>query len=126
MVAGSSSAAHYNVEDERKDPYSIFNTYRRLLILRRTDDALRDGSQESINDDDKDVFTFVRRSGDRTVLVALNMSAHTRRVAFYPAATGVRGTKLVPLYSSPATVKKSLPLNRVELAPFGALVAVVQ
>jgi alpha-glucosidase len=120
------SAAQYNVEAERKDPESIYNTYKHLLALRKTDPALRDGMQESVNDDDKDVFSFIRRSGDRTVLVALNMSSRPHTVAYYPATTGVRGTKLTTLYSSPARFTKTLPLNRVELAPYGALVAAIQ
>src|SRR5580698_1514410 len=69
----SPSAAKYNVQVESQDPDSIFNTYKRLLALRKSDRALRDGSQQSINETDRDVFAFLRHSGDKTVLVALNM-----------------------------------------------------
>ena len=69
------SAAEVNVAAESKNPDSIFNAYKRLLALRKSDAALRDGSYEALNENDPNVFAFLRRSGDRTVLVALNMSA---------------------------------------------------
>jgi alpha-glucosidase len=115
------SASTYNVETETKDPNSIFSVYKHLLSLRKTDPALRDGTQESINNDDPNVFAFLRRSGDRTVLVALNMSNHAHTVAFHLSA----GTKLTPLLTTPSMSTQAIPLDRVALPPFGTIVAVV-
>jgi alpha-glucosidase len=119
------SSAAYNVATESKDPNSIFNTYKRLLALRKTDPAIRDGSQESVNNDDPNVFAYLRRGGKRTVLVALNMSSHPHTVAFHLGATGIAGTRLTPLYSAPPA-SGTIPLDRVELPPFAALVAAVE
>jgi alpha-glucosidase len=119
------SAAQYNVETEKRDPDSIFNAYKRLLALRKTDPALRDGSYVAVNEDDPNVFAFLRRSGEETVLVALNMSAKPRTEAFHLAAKGVRGTTAQPLYSSPA-LAGVLRLAHIELPPFGALVARIE
>ncbi len=118
------SASAYNVENERKDPNSIFSTYKRLLALRKSDPALRDGSQESINNSDKDVFAFVRKVPGRTVVVALNMSAHARTVSF--AGSGIGGTRLTPLLNTASPSAEAIPLDHVELAPFAALVAAVE
>ena len=120
------SAATYNVEAESKDPNSIYNTYKRLLALRKTDAALRDGSQESVNESDRDVFAFIRRTGDRTVLVALNMSDHPHTMAFRLSDKGISGTKLAPLFTSPEPGSESIPLDHVVLPPFGTLVAAVE
>ena len=120
------SAAKYNVEAESKDPDSIFNAYKRLLALRKTEQALRDGSQESINDNDPNVFAFLRKSGDAAVLVALNMSRSQRTVAFHLAEKGVRGTMVTALYSSPNQPEGSLSLDHVVLPPFGALVVSIK
>jgi alpha-glucosidase len=120
------SSTTYNVESENKNPDSIYNCYKRLLALRKSDPALRDGSQESIDKDDPSVFAFLRRNGDATVLVALNMSARERIVKLNLAGNGVRGTTLEPLYSSPAQTAATIPLDRVLLPPFGALVAAVR
>jgi len=119
------SAQKVNVEAESKDPDSILNAYKRLLALRKTDPALRDGSYEAVNENDPNVFTFLRRSGDETVLVTLNMSGKARTVAFHLAGKGVRGTSLMPLYSSPAS-NGPVRLDHVELAPFAAVVGRVE
>jgi alpha-glucosidase len=118
------SATQYNVEAESKDPDSIFNTYKRLLALRKTEQALRDGSQESINEDDPDVFAFLRKSGNRAVLVALNMSDKPRTVKFDWASHGVQGMRLTSLYASPELSGDNT--NVVTLAPFAAMVARIE
>jgi alpha-glucosidase len=119
------SAAQYNVEAERRDPSSIYNAYRRLLALRKSDPALRDGSYEAVNVTDPNVFTFLRRNGDETVLVALNMSSAAHTVAYHLADAGAHGSALEPLYSSTER-GDSISLDHVALPPFAALVARVK
>jgi alpha-glucosidase len=115
------TSTKYNVETESKDPDSIFNAYKRLLSLRKTEPALREGAQIGINNDDKDVFAFVRTTGDATIVVALNMSSKSQKIGLDWKSAGISGAKLVPLYSS---MKISTDAgNRVELPPFAALVA---
>jgi alpha-glucosidase len=118
------SATTYNVETERADPNSIFSTYKRLLALRKSDPALRDGVQQSINPTDKDVFAFVRKTSSRTVVVALNMSGHARTVSF--AGSGLAGAHLTPILNTATPSTEAIPLDHVELAPFAALVAAVE
>jgi alpha-glucosidase len=119
-----SSASRYNVQDESKDPSSIFNTYKRLLALRKSDLALRVGSQQSINETDRDVFAFLRRSGDKTVLVALNMSDKPHTIKFDWTSHGVKGSHLTELYASPAFSAGKAGV--VTLEPFASLVAAVE
>ena len=115
------TSKQYNVESESKDPESILNCYKRLLSLRKSESALRYGEQVSINDNDPDIFAFLRRSGDETVLVALNMSGKSRTIQFDFKTAGVQGSKLAPLYYSPQFSTDKW--DRIELAPFGAFVA---
>jgi alpha-glucosidase len=118
------SSTTYNVEAESKDPNSIFSTYKQLLALRKSDPALRNGSQQSINTTDKDVFAFVRKSSDRAVVVALNMSSKQRTVALDWAAHSITGTHLSPLYTSASTAAASS--NTVILQPFGVYVGAIE
>jgi alpha-glucosidase len=131
------SASTYNVESEQKDPASIFNTYRRLLALRQSEPALRDGSWQAVNESDPNVFAFLRKSGASTVLVALNMSAEAHTIAVNAAAYGASGSSASPLFSSPepagdtpgdtaAKPAEAVSLEHIALAPFGVLVARVQ
>ena len=120
------SAAQYNVETEAKDPDSIFNCYKTLLKLRNTNAALRDGTQESINEDAENVFAFVRRSGDKAVLVVLNMSEKAQSLGFDLVNLGVKGNRLTPLVKAGEAMVSPADPSRVALGPFGALVAMVE
>jgi alpha-glucosidase len=117
-------AKTYNVESESKDPHSIFNAYKKLLALRKTNAALRDGKQEDINEKDPNVYAFLRRTGDKTVLVALNMSAKTQTVKLDWASRGVQVSGLEVLYASPEI--RVDQAKEMELAPFAAVVAEVK
>ncbi len=119
------SVSRYNVDTESKDPNSILNTYKRLLALRKTEPALRDGVQVSVGND-PDVFAYLRKTGDETVFVLLNMSARERTLSFKPdELQGSNTSQLTPLYSSTPTATSISPTH-IELPPFGALVAKVQ
>ena len=113
------SAATYNVDTERADPNSIFNAYKRLLFLRKNDPALHDGTQESINDDDSHVFSYLRRTDKETVLVSLNMSAEPRSV-IVQVGTARQAQVLYRTYG-PAT--GTVELTKILLEPYGVLVA---
>ncbi len=119
------SASTYNVQMESQDPDSIFSTYKRLLALRKSEPALRDGAYEAVNENDEHVFAYLRKSGDETVLVALNMSAVARTIA----AKAV-GTKGDVLYRSPlgkmGLKTETVALGKIELEPFGFVVVKVK
>jgi alpha-glucosidase len=116
------SASTYNAESEKKDPNSIFNAYVRLLSLRKSEPALRDGSYETIDENNPDVFSFLRRTSDSTVVVCLNMSSKRRKVSLNLASKNVSGRSLRSLYSS-SPITEAIPANSIQIEPFGVLVA---
>jgi alpha-glucosidase len=120
------NASIYNVETEKQNPDSIFNTYRRLLALRKSEPALREGSYQAVDEENPYVFSYLRRSGGSTVLVLLNMSAEPHTLSLNLATKNVPGTTAVPLYSSPSSSNEAIRLERISLAPLGVLVAKVQ
>jgi alpha-glucosidase len=125
------TASTYNVEAEKQDPNSIFNTYQRLLALRKSEPALRDGSYVAVDEENPYVFSYLRRSAGSTVLVSLNMSSEPRTISLKTislnlATRSAPGTTAQPLYSSPSGANNAIPLDRIPLAPFGVLVAKIQ
>ena len=120
------SAAIDNVATEEKDPDSIFNAYKKLLALRKSEPALRDGSYQSVDNENPYVFSFLRKSGTDTVLVSLNMSDQPRSVSLKGVEKTLEAAQATPLYSSPVATGASIPLNKIQLAPFGVLVATVR
>ena len=118
------SARTVNVATESADPGSLLNFYKRLIHLRHTEPALLSGDYVTLNPDDAHVFSFLRRapalSHARNVLVALNMSAEPRTVAFDPRQiAGMSGAVLASNYAGAAT---KVATGKLELPPFGAIV----
>jgi alpha-glucosidase len=117
-----SSAASYNVATEERNADSILNTYRRLLALRQSEPALRNGTYQAINEDNPKVFAYVRKSGASTILVALNMSAEARTMT----VNLDHAFTAKPLYGSPEASTEAIELNHLSLPPFGVVVATVR
>ena len=116
------SASSDNVAAEKDDPNSIFNAYKLLLALRKSEPALRDGSYQAVNEDDPNVFAYLRKSKGSTILVALNMSGEARTIS----VKGVHAPAAAALYQSPTPNTGEVQLNHLTLAPFGVLVARIQ
>ena len=117
-----------NVAVEEKDPYSILNFYKRLIALRRSQPALRDGSYEALNRDDSQVLSWLRKSPGQgeSVIVALNMSANTRRISFDLKSHGITQSTARPLLTSPGRNTNAVSLSGITLAPFGVFIGTVR
>jgi oligo-1,6-glucosidase len=57
------------------DPGSVFEHYRRLIVLRHTDPVVTDGDFELLLPDHPSIWAFVRRTSDAELLVAANFSS---------------------------------------------------
>ena len=80
----------HNVASEQKDPNSILNFYKNLLALRHTNKALLDGDYVALNQDDANVYSYLRRYKGQAVLVVLNMSENPQNVSFDLIETGIQ------------------------------------
>jgi len=111
----------HNVAAELNDPNSVLNFYKRLLALRRRSPALLDGDYISINKDDPNVLSYLRRTAGQTVLVALNMSAASQSISFDLSSQGLSSTKVHTLLSSTATAGEA-NLRQLSLQPFAVYI----
>jgi alpha-amylase len=64
-----------NVAVERPDPGSLLNLYRRLIHLRKQNDALATGRLVPLSTSRPEVAAYLRRAADRVVLVVANLGA---------------------------------------------------
>jgi alpha-glucosidase len=117
-----------NVAVEEKDPDSVLSFYKQLIRLRRTQPALRDGKQTTVNCHDADVLSYLRKNPNdgESLLIVLNMSNQPKTVAFDLKAQGISGSTAKPLFAYPATSATHVPLDAISLPPFGTLVAAVK
>ena len=120
------SATTYNVDVQKKDPNSIFNFYKQLIALRRTNLAVRDGAYVTLNPDDPNVLSFLRKGQAGSVLVVLNMSAQKQTVKFDLSGHGISGSKGRLLLSAPKATSNEVNLENVALPPFGVVIAKIE
>ena len=121
------SSAEYNVKAESQDTGSILSFYKRLLALRRSDPALRDGRYLPVNRDDPFVLAYLRKnpgSGD-AILVVLNMSAESKTVRFDLAADGIKESSARPLIAAPEMGHESTQLSHFTIPAFGVFIGPV-
>lgn len=115
-----------NVETESKEPDSLLNWYERLIALRKSNAALRDGSTTLINKDDPSVFAYVRSNGSSSVLVVLNCTGEPHTVALDLGASGANGAAATTLMTDDPSLQKAGALNSVTIGPYASWVATVQ
>jgi len=83
-----------SLEEEENDPNSLFNYYKKLLFLKRTEPALADGKYENIPNTSQNVFAFTRTNNKgQQVVVAVNLGGE-EEFALLDNANGVRLDKL--------------------------------
>jgi alpha-glucosidase len=115
-----------NVRSESADPDSLLNWHRKLIALRRSNPAVRDGRTVMLDRANRQVLSYARiGAGGQTILVALNMSAQPQTISLGLAASGVSAARLTTLLSSPGPVEAQAADRPVTLAPFAAWVAAV-
>jgi alpha-glucosidase len=118
------SAQTHNVESEAKDPDSMLNFYRKLLAMRHSEPTLLEGDYFPLNNDDPNVFAYLRRYKGEATLVVLNMSAAPQNVGFDLAPAGFATPKLTELLNN-AHAKTVPAPDGLVLQPFGIFIAKV-
>lgn len=118
------SAAQYNARVESHDPNSIFSFYKKLISLRRTIPALRDGDQNMLDFDDQNVLAYVRKDAKtgEAVLIVLNMTGESKTLKVDLSPFGMKGKAGKVLM--PASTNEVL-LDNLPLKPFGTVIAQV-
>jgi alpha-glucosidase len=115
-----------NVATESGKPNSLLNYYRALIRLRKQDSQLRDGEFVSVDLDNPNVLSYLRKTSDgKAVLISLNMSAAAQDLKFDLKPSGVQGTHLKKLLASPADLNPT-DLEHISLPPYGSYVGHVQ
>jgi alpha-glucosidase len=107
----------HNVASEQKDPNSILNFYKNLLALRHTNKALLDGDYVVLNQDDPNVYSYLRVYKGQAVLVVLNMSENPQNVSFNLSKQGFSAGEAKTLLST-INGGASQKLSGISLPPY--------
>jgi alpha-glucosidase len=80
-----------NVADQDKDPGSLLNFYRRMIVMRKLHPALVEGEYDYLSDNRTEhertgtedfYFAFLRKAKNQVCLVVLNFSDHSHSIDF--------------------------------------------
>ncbi|MEL1243267.1 alpha-amylase family glycosyl hydrolase [Flavobacterium sp. DGU11] len=73
-----------SLEEQQKDPNSLWNYYRQLIRLKKIQPALAFGDYKTIPTSNDKVLSFTRTYGEEKILVVINLSGNTEEVMIDP------------------------------------------
>ncbi len=112
----------HNVGSELKDPNSVLGFYRKVLVLRHSNNVLLEGSYTALNESDAHVISYLRSYKGKAVLVAINMSDSPQKATFNLADRGFATPSFKSLL---ATTGAEANGADVTLPAFGVFIAEV-
>ena len=117
-----------NVKAEEADPNSLLDWYKKLIELRRTNPALRNGQLQMLDPTNPNVLSYLRKGppGLPSVVVSLNFTAQPQTVSLDLAGTGIAGVNIITLMTDDASLQSTKSLTHIVLPPFVSWVASVQ
>ncbi len=114
-----------NVRDQEHNPASLLNYYKSLLKVRKHFPALSEGDYIPLKETSKEHFTFLRRSGQQTVLVVLNYTEKPLELDF-SRIPEIKGRELGVLFSSAERLRTTKSPRALSISPFEVFIAEIQ
>jgi alpha-glucosidase len=117
-----------NVKAEQNDPNSLFNWYKQLIAMRKTDPTLRDGSMTMLDVTNPSVLSYLRNgvAGHPPVLVVLNFTGTPQTVSFDPRKDRLPAAKVHTLLTSAPSLDQQSDITHIELPPYATWIASLQ
>ncbi|HYJ65103.1 MAG TPA: alpha-glucosidase C-terminal domain-containing protein, partial [Parafilimonas sp.] len=101
-----------SLEEEKNNPNSIYNYYKKLIALRQSNAALGFGTHNTINNDNDSVVTFMRSYKNENIIVAVNLSSSKQTVNVSDKSFSNKHFKL--LFGDESINNSSFSLNAYE------------
>ncbi len=67
-----------SLEEQKKDPGSLWNHYKKMIQLKKSSPALAHGKYQSAENENENVLSFLRYTDKENVLVVVNLSSSTQ------------------------------------------------
>lgn len=111
-----------NVKTEEDKPNSLLNWHKRLIALRRTEPALRNGKMVMIDLNNPSVLSFIRQdaAGNRSILVSLNCTSQPQPLFVDPTYAKTLGKSVQTLLTSDPSLQNVNTLSAITLSPYGS------
>jgi len=106
-----------SLEEEKDNANSLYNFYKKMIAMHRTDKAIAFGSYATINNGSDSVLTFTRNYKDEEILIAINLSATAKAVNINVLQNDFKVSKLNLLEGEVSPLLKNDILS-FELKPY--------
>lgn len=100
-----------SLEEEYSDKNSLFNFYKRIIKLRKSNSALSSGTYRTIANSNNSVLSFLRVEGKNKVLVVVNLSDQKQDVT-----VTISSKKFIRLYGNNSIIHNNLVLKPYEFS----------
>ncbi len=111
-----------NVCDQDRDPDSLLRFYRRLIKLRRSSPALRQGDMSLLDDTSIGCLAYIRRTAEQGLVVALNLSGDRQPALFQRTKRWLSRVRMRCLFSTHRRPGSLEALAGLGLAPYEAYI----
>lgn len=95
---------------------SVFNYYKELIRLRKTNDVIVYGTYELLQPDDKELYVYERRLGEKKLLVICNFYGNNRKFTLPEGWDSDRLSVMIGNYSD------AQPAAEMDIRPYEAVV----
>ncbi|HEY2469686.1 MAG TPA: alpha-glucosidase [Terracidiphilus sp.] len=116
--------ATINVDAEKADPKSLYNWYKALIQLKKTNPAFAEGEDTMLDVDNTNVLSWKRQApGAPPVVIAVNFTAEPQTVGL--AGPGMPDGAVNTLLKTPDAPAPA-SLKNIQLGPFGVYIGQLQ
>ena len=71
-----------SLEEQLKDPNSLFNFYKKIIKIKQNYSAIAEGIYVDVENNNSSIFSFYRKEGNNTMLVTVNLSNKIQEFIF--------------------------------------------
>jgi len=104
-----------SLEEEKNDPVSLYNFYKKMITLHRSNQAIAFGSYKKVDNDNASVLTFMRSFQNKKVLVAVNLSSSNQVSNVISGSSGTGNFSSASLH---LLYRSSEPNNKTQALSF--------
>jgi len=104
-----------SLEEEKNDPMSLYNFYKKMITLHRSNQAIAFGSYKKVDNDNASVLTFMRWFQNKKVLVAVNLSSSNQVSNVISGSSGTGNFSSASLH---LLYRSSEPNNKTQALSF--------
>ena len=104
------------MKTQESDPTSLLKIYKKLISIRKSEMALKRGSQRLLFRSNDRILAYLRIYEDSEILILLNFSAEETR--FYSGGEKLRSERAKVLFSTHRKEDSYFDLNIISLLPY--------